>query len=861
MEEIQLASTKVKISKIAVSISLVVVISVVLSVPIDIIPPLGGLIDPFSGIFTVPLTGDHPPYASVYASGQLNAPVHVIRDSWGIPHIYAETDQDLFFAFGYVQAQDRLWQMDLTRRQARGQLAEILGSDYIDEDIFLRTLGMERAAQQSYELMVANTDPVNQTLMRNMEAYVAGINWYISNIGNSLPLEFKLLNYRPSPWTLIDSLAIGRILDFSLSWDTSELRFANAIIHLGNDSAWELFPLTNPLQIPVVPEYGTSWSPTPTSAEVPALPAPEYPASIQRLFSSVLDWTDNLEDPLGILSDWRQDIIGSNNWAVNSTKSATGKPILCNDMHLSRDVPAIWYQAHLVSSETDYNMYGFVPPGVPFLIAGHNEYLGWGFTNVAADVSDLYYYKTNPTDSNQYWYDGGWQNFEEEITWISVKGQNPLPVTIRRTVHGPVLSDVGITYSDYVLAQRWTGAEPSYEVIALNKMTRATNYAEFIEGQKYWWTISQNIVYADVHDTIAIRPTGRWPIRSEGYGRLPYNGSAGEGEWVDFVEFDELPLSLNPARGYVASANQLAAMYGSGGYPYYIHSFTAPGYRARRINYLLDTDELVTIRDMKNYQNDVVDTAAEAFVSYIVDAFDSAPTATQADPNLAAAVNYLRSWNFSMLQDLVAPTIWRAWFDFYQEAVFGDEYDQLVCGRGELLWPSPVILENMTRYTPNAIWFDDVTTTGVTETRDDIILAALDGAISRLILDEGADMSQWTWGRFHFVVYTHSVSSALGHGPYPADGDAVTLNPSRVDMWKKEQGASRGGPSERLIVNFADPFHAQSVIPGGQSGNPFSSHYSDQLHQLFLDGLYHIDYLYSTMEDLADRESILVLTG
>ena len=851
-----MASTAKKIGKLAIPLALIISMSILLVIPLDILPPLGGLFDPFTGIWTVYEDAEHPPFATVHIPG-LSEPVTVIRDNWGIPHIYAANEPDLYFAFGYVQAQDRLWQMDITRRQARGQLAEILGPSYLVADRFLRTLGMEQAAQQTIDQMYSQQDQYNITLRENLASFADGVNFYISNIGPNLPLEFKLLNYRPHPWTLLDSISVGRILDYGLSWSDSDLRFANTIAELGNDSAWELFPLNPPLQTPVVPEYGVTTVPPPSSA----LSNAEIPESLQNNIKTFLSWTENIPDPNNILSRWQLDSLGSNNWAVNGTKSATGSPILCNDMHLPRDVPAIWYQAHLVATDTGRNVYGFVPPGVPLIIAGHTEYVAWGFTNVGADVIDWYYYSINPENEDEYWYDGAWQPFGEETTTIFVKGEAPYYHTIRRSIHGPIMSDVGLSYNDYVLAQRWTGGEPSYEMIALDKMTMAHNYTEFIEGQKFWWTISQNIVFADIYGNIAIRPTGHWPIRDGWFGGLPHNGSAGEGEWTGFIDFDALPLSLNPDRGWVVSANQLAAVQGPGFYPYYIHQGYDPGYRARRIIQMLENDNAVTVDDMKRIQNDVLDTAAEAFVPYLIDAFDNAGSSITSDPILSSAIDQLRTWNYTMLKEWVAPTIWRAWFDYYWEDVFSDEYPS---DRGGLLWPSAVILENLTRYNPNSHWFDDITT-GTVESRDDIIIRSFQAAMIRLSDEEGSDVNEWTWDKFHFVVFSHQVGGALGHAPIPADGSGVTVNPSRVNMWAREQGASRGGASERLIVNFNDPLHAVSVIPGGESGNPLSRHYSDQLFQLYLVGDYHVDYLYFDQEDLlfsAFRvESILILTG
>ncbi len=854
-----MTSKKVKASKLIVSIALVCSVALILSVPLDIIPPLGNLVDPFHGIWTVPLTADHPSYQEVRAPGQLLAPVTVIRDSWGVPHIYAEHDHDVYFAFGYVQAQDRLWQMDMARRQGRGMLAEVMGPDYLDADLYLRTIGMEDAAEATLNQMLLETDSYNQSLVNDLSAFTEGVNFFINTVGSFLPLEFKLLNYRPTPWSLIDSIVIGRVMAYSLTWSDSDLRFAKVIDGLGNNSAWELFPLVPPLQIPVVPENGTNLPPIPiTCTNISTDGKDDLPSDLKLAFDDILGWQDRIKDPLGVLPDWSNPGLGSNNWAVNGTKSATGSPILLNDMHLQWSVPSIWYQAHLVSTESGLNIYGFHLTGVPLTIVGHNEYLAWGFTNTGFDVLDWYYYKTHPTDPNQYWYDGAWRTIEEETTYINVKDGGVIPATISRTVHGPILSRHG-----YTVAQRWIGQDASFELRAFYKMNRATNYTEFIDGQREFWTPAQNIVYADIYGTIAIRPTGRIPIRdSYPFGRLPLNGSAGEGEWTSYIPFDELPLSLNPSCGYVVSANQLGALYGTapGNYDYHLHSLVAPGYRARRIHYLLSNDDDITVDDMKRIQNDVVDNASSVFVLYIIDAFDNASPAIT-DPDLITAVDYLRTWNYSMLRDLVAPTIWRAWWDYYEDALFADEY--AAASTSGMLWPSPVITENLTCYNPTSHWFNDITTAG-TETRDDIIIRALNDSVAALKAKRGSDMTAWTWGTFHFVQFTHPAGlAALGHGPYPADGDMVTINPSGCNMWadSPEEGAANGGPSERLIVDLADPLHALSVIPGGQNGNPLSSHYSDQLHQLFLLGGYHTDYLFSDIDDLTDRESVLVLLG
>jgi penicillin amidase len=837
--------TKVKISKLVISLALVCSVAILLSVPISIIPPLGGLIDPFHGIWTVSFTAEHPAYQVVVTPG-LSAKVTVIRDSWGVPHIYAANDHDLYYALGYVQAQDRLWQMDMMRRQGHGTLAEILGEDYVDTDLYLRTIGMEHGAQLTLQAIEQQTDEFNRTVVRDLSAFADGVNWFITTAGDFLPLEFKLLNYRPQPWTLLDSLVYANIMAYSLTWDTDDIQFAEVVEALGNASAWELFPLVPPLQIPVVPEYGQTYPPAPAASSDGE--AAGVPSKLLGAINEILDLTNRVKDPLGFGAALRETWVGSNNWAVNSSKSATGKPILCNDMHLQWSVPSIWYEAHLVSASSGMNVYGFLIPGIPVIAVGHNEHLAWGFTNVGGDVLDWYYYNWNPDNSDQYWYNGEWRTVETEETVIYVKGAAPVVKTIRRTVHGPILTE-----DSEPMAQQWTADMASHEMQALYKMDRATNLAEFLDGQRYWWILAQNIVYADHDGNIAIRPTGHFPIRSSGYGRLPVNGSAGEGEWISYIPFDQLPYSLNPSRGYVASANQLSALYPN--YPYYIHSFPDPSYRARRINEVLNSDLSVTVADMQHLQFDFKDTAAEAFVPYLISAFDAAPI-----PELNDTVDILRTWNYTMLKDWVAPTIWTAWSNYYTEAVFADEYAQ--AGIPTATRPYPGVLENLTRFNPTSHWFDNMSTVAI-ETCNDTMLSALRSAVTALEVKLGSDTSTWTWGSVHFVRFTHLAElDALGHGPYSYSGGSVTVNPSATNIWATPpRNAARGGASERVVVDLNNLLNALSVIPGGQSGNPLSHHYADQLKQLYLVGGYHVDYLYADADLLTDSESILILMG
>jgi penicillin amidase len=620
---------------------------------------------------------------------------------------------------------------------------------------------------------------------------------------------------------------------------------------LGTSNYTELFTSTYG-QVPICPNYGSynDSSALPYESGV-SLKSSAIIAAVTKFLADM----QNIPVQKQLMELQDQSTIGSNNWAVDGNKSSTGKPILCNDMHLQWMMPGIWYEAHMVVRNLNLNIYGFTMAGIPLIIAGHNDHLAWGFTNTGYDVMDWYYYIGNSTHYN---YNGSMIEYGTRTYNMNVKDAGIHTFTVKETVHGPVLSDflgssIPSSLTSYVLAPRWTANNISRIVKALVGMNMATNWVEFNESVVNWDTPAQNIIYADVKGNIAIRPTGIVPIRDDtgipswhfGNGTMPYNGSNGEGEWIGYVPFQEIPYSMNPQQGYLVSANQIAV--GPEYTKYHLQTNWATGYRARRINELLNNsaDGTIGIEKMKEIQLDIKSTAARAFVPYFINATENFFGA--ATPTLIRnMVTQLKNWDYDMDKDLAAPTIYRKWRDYYYDYTFNDEFNFYTTTRK----PAVNILEQLTRNNASSLWFNDINT-ATTEDRDTIIIKALNATSEDLVDFYGtSDVSTWRWGDVHKLSFEHLIPQleSLNIGPFEGDGSGYTVTPSGVNI-RNGVGEAHGGASERLIVDLSDMKNSISVIPSGQRGISSSEHYSDQLEELFLQGKYHRQYFYNESSD------------
>ncbi len=770
----------------------------------------------------------------------LVAPVIVTYDPQGVPHISASDLGDLFFAQGYITAQDRLWQMDMTRRFASGDLAVILGPQYVKYDREQRMLGLRQVAEK----VAAGMDVGERA---HFEAYAAGVNAYIEQHRKTLPLEFRFLTYFPHAWTVEDSVLVGlsmtEFLNHGLYKD--KLEKEKILAKLGPELTADLF-------------VNTSWRDHPPGAdsssienEIPGETAPDEeeeapqspkvkqdkaPArgnghSVLLPFNDLQDGPSragNIHEPeradlerstagakaqtLGALLRGPEGphypaerfIPGSNNWVVSGAHTASGKPLLSNDMHLELMIPNVWYEAHLTAG--DFDVAGVTMPGVPYVIVGHNRRVAWGFTNLRPNVEDLYIEKFN--DKGEYLTPQGWMRPEHRQEIIRVKGRPEETVDVVVTRHGPIISDL-VPGENRKLARKWTIFDPKASQIPFFAIDSAKNWQDFEAAFSQFGAPGQNVVYADVDGHIGYQATGFIPIRATGDGSVPVPGEDDSHEWTGYVPYDKLPSVYDPPSGIIATANGRIT---PDGYAFPLSIEWMSPFRTQRIYKLLSTGKKFTPPDMLAIQTDVVSTFDRFCAERFVYAVDHSP---KASPRAKSAAELMRAWDGSMDTDSAAATIAVFARDKLEELLLqpklGDDW------KGYKWFMSPVWLENVLTHQPPR-WLPQQYTT-----YDQLLTAAVEAAVN----DASAtrSLAMWRWGRVHRVDIKHPfwshfpiLKKGAGTGSMPLSGDEQTI----------KQAGPHFGPSERLTVDFADLDGTTLDIVNGQSGNIFDGHYNDQ---------------------------------
>ena len=818
------------VAKEVVSVVIAVVFVVLLSVPIGNLPALGGLLNPNGGVWTAADDATFPVHQELTLAG-LAGTVTILRDTYGVPHIFATTNHDLFFALGYVHAQDRMWQMDIQYRLAAGRLSEVLGPDRVDSDTFMRTIGLERTSR-AYLASLPPTDPGLEVL----EAYADGVNaWIAGTPASRLPLEYRLLGYAPERWDPLHSLTMGGLVAYGLSADFTDIELGLLVDHLGAAVVDELFPANATYPVPIVPA---------TRGGGGNVVDPEAARDVLAKAALVEPFLSGIREG-----------IGSNNWVVAANRSATGRPMLAGDPHLGFQLPAIWYEAQLTGG--DYDVYGVTFPGIPGVFIGFNRYIAWSETNTGADVTDFYREFTSPAHPGAYLFKGQWLPFTVVNETIGVRGEAPRVVPVKISVHGPLVTEHGED-----LAMKWTGNRSVTGIDAALAFMKATNWTDFRDALRLWHNPAQNFAFASwggsaAASTIAIRSNGDYPIRNNTLGRVPLNGT-GDFEWTGFVPFDEEPEAVNPSQGFLSSTNQVPAVPPAT--THYLGWLWDPGYRSRRINGLLRdaiaTDGNVSFQDMQDFQNDVLDTAARAFVPYLLNATSTACTMPTAG-DFCPARHELASWDYRMTTDSVAATVWHEFIYWYLNDTFGDEW--VAANASGLLTPFPDVLENLTRNAPSSHWFDNVRTPAV-ERRDDILVRALVDAVATLDHLHGPLGHAWEWGNVHSREFPHLTGlAALSRGPYGSPGDEVTLDRGGGSSASTGDVVSKAGPSWRMVVDVGRPQASVAVFPGGESGNPLSVHYDDQLALWLRGEVKDVEFPYNPQLPPEHLESTLIL--
>ena len=723
----------------------------------------------------------------------LLAPVEVIRDEWGVPHIYAENEHDLFFAQGYVHAQDRLWQMEFNRRIGSGTLSAVLGEATLDTDRFLRTIGLRRAAEQDRAQLEDETRAI-------MEAYAEGVNAYIETHRDRLPLEFTILGVDPAPWTPVDTLAWGKVMSFDLGSNYEfELLRARMIAELGQEAAQQLLP--------------------PYAEGAPVIIPPET-----RSYAWLRDARFGGLDALAAVLGERGPTSGSNNWVIHGSRTATGMPILADDTHLGLNMPSIWYENGLHGGRFD--SVGFSFPGVPLIIIGHNSRIAWGVTNLGPDVQDLYIEKLNDTNHpTQYEFKGEWQDLQAARETIQVKDQEPVTLDVMITRHGPIMNDViGDLDGAEPVALRWTALDASNLFRSVLLLNLATNWDEFREALSYWDVPSQNFVYADVDGNIGYQSPGKIPIRAPGHqGLVPVPGWTGEYEWQGFISFDELPNVFNPPTGFVATANNKVV---PDDYAYHLAYEWAAPYRAERITDLLTADGNITQEEIRDIQAQTYSLPAEALRPYLLDIEPENDLQTR-------ALAQLEAWDLYNETDRTGPSIYQAWYWFLVQDTLADELgDDLM---HEYLGYSSTHVPMMEDLLGQADspWFDDITTSQI-ETRDDILRRSLAHAVAWLSEHHGDAPEQWEWGKLHTMTFVHQPLGQSGIGlleslfnskPIPARGDNFTVDAASFGF--NDPFAMVHGSSQRFVADLSDLDRSRMVQTTGQCAHLFHPHRED----------------------------------
>ncbi|HKI58881.1 MAG TPA: penicillin acylase family protein [Trueperaceae bacterium] len=722
----------------------------------------------------------------------LKQPVDIVRDANDIPHIFAKDVPDALFALGYVHAQDRLWQMDFQRRVGSGTLSEVLGKATVSTDEFLRTLGVYRASRQALDHLDAET-------RTRLDAYVAGINAYIDHHKGAWPPEYVVLGVKPQHFTAADVIVWAKMMSWDLSgnWSTELLR-ARLIARLEPkdpaqlvDTLWPAYPSDGPV---VLPDFRALYRSLPLDALAAVAPPPAPPG------------------------------LGSNDWVVAGSHTASGKPLLANDPHLELDAPSLWYLAQI--SAPGWNVIGGTLPGTPAVLLGRNERIAWGFTNTGPDTQDLFIEKVDPNDDSRYITPDGSAPFQTRREVIHVKGGDDVVLNVRSTRHGPVISDVAgdaaavakQSGSGYVLAMQWTALEPDDTTIqAAMEMNTAQNWSQFRTALQDFVTPEQNIVYADVDGNIGYYAPGRIPVRKQGNGSVPEPGWTGAYDWVGTVPFDALPHTFNPASGRVVTANNKVV---PDGYPYYLtRDWTVP-YRAERIGSLLDGAPKATVGTMEQIQADQTSRFAQAFL----------PTLRAIEPpsELAAAARaQLVNWDGDMTQQGSAPLVFAAWYRAFSRRVYADEMGELF---DAYLGFHPRFLLHVLH--SDQSWCDDVTTPGI-ETCDVQATRALQDAVTELAKSQGKDPSRWRWGKVHRAYSAHQVFTDTPLARFfdlsvPNGGGAFTVDVGRYDMADAAHPYRQiVGPGYRAVYDLSKPDASRFIQTTGQSGNPLSKHYGD----------------------------------
>ena len=744
------------------------------------IPGMVRLLSPYSGLWQ-----NSDPFTSGESKEiQIQGPQGSIRiyyDDRMVPHIFADNDHDALFAQGYVEANARLWQMDFMSRVASGKLSEVLGINTLKSDIMMRKYALEYGANAMVEKWKEFPDIVEKT-----SSYLDGINAYIQKVKNNkdLPVEFKLANYQPKDWTQIQSALISKYMAFTLCKNHSDVAMSNNKAILGEELFYELYRDRDPKQVPVIPENNSK-------------PFKQN----QRKKPIDVEYKNGLLKNIQLRAI--DEGIGSNNWAISSSKSKTGYPILANDPHLQLSLPSIWYELHIVTP--NINAHGVSVPGIPGIIIGFNEDIAWGSTNVGQDVLDLYSIDWTNPEKTEYLLDGVKTKAQIIPQIIKVKNGNDITYDQKITAFGPILYESPDSLTPDLAAQWIALLTPQHsELDIFFEAMKCDNYDCFKKQTDHFFAPAQNLVFADRDGDIGIRVTGNLPIKYEEEGKFVKNGNSISNKWSEYIPRESNPETLNPSRGYVSSANQISV---GEDFPHYFNGRFG-SYRGRRINDLLNNAlTKMDHEDMFAFQQDAYSIKAEellpVLLSYISD--------KELSDKASQVRDSLLSWDYNYIADLSAPSIFEAWVKELNQIAWDELYEDK---DAPVEKPKNWILNSLAENHPNHKIFD-IKSTKKKESLEDLSLQSFLSMVSKLDFNK-----EYEWRKYNPV----NINNLLNIPGYSdtnikINGCSDALNATRGNF----------GPSWRMVVELGPTPKAWGVYPGGQSGNPLSKYYDNMI--------------------------------
>lgn len=747
------------------------------------IPPLGKFLNPFRGFWQnaeSAVSGEE-----TLALQDLKAPVTVLYDSLMVPHIFAEHEEDLFRAQGYVTARHRLWQMEFQTHAAAGRVSEIVGQAALDFDREKRRKGMPLAAQNAYDAMINN--PIGKMVV---EQYTAGVNDYIQSLSPAdYPIEYKLLDYSPEPWTPIKCAYLLKTMAETLNLGEKDIEMTNALNVFGRDLLDVLYPDREPVSDPIVDKAGR-WNFKPITLDSVPLAVPKDLISIRQTEKPSKD-------------------VGSNNWAVAGSKTKSGAPLLANDPHLSLKLPSIWYIVHL--SAPGINVMGASLPAAPNVISGYNDSIAWGVTNAQRDLVDWYKIEFKDASKNEYQHDGQWKPVRKVIEKIAIRGAEPFYDTVIYTHHGPVKYE-GTFRPDNELkhyAFRWISHDPSEELMTFYKLNRARNHHEYMEALDHFSSPAQNFVFASSGGDIAMRIQGKYPVRRPNEGKFVLDGTRSHSEWQAFIPNEHNVMDLNPSRGFVSSANQYPA---DSTYPYYITARSYEAYRNRRINQVLSGLQQATEVDMMILHNDNYNLKAAESLPYFLTALDE--NVLSADEK--AAFDILKNWDLYNSIDSKGAAYYEAWWD----ALYPMLWDEIKDAKVDLAWPTTFNTIRLLKTQHSFVLFD-IQSTPEKENAAAVLRKSFSEAVANIKKWEADKKQDVNWADYKDTFIGHLLQGLPAfsyHVKHGGNHDIVNAT------------SSTHGPSWRMVVSLEKSgTRAWATYPGGQSGNPGSPYYHNLL--------------------------------